>query len=431
MPKNKSALIKIGYIIFIFIFLCASLPVSAHPGDLDSNGEHWNSETHTYHYHYSDKKEELRENIKITNKPTELFVGDEIKLKATIFIMDKDNKNVIWSSDNEEVATIDSNGVLSVHSAGTVTISAYPDAAYDGSLISDKFTITVEPHIKKSVTIPLPGTKELVLKVWEIYIALFIIVFLMIKLILYILNATNKKMTENQIYSYISCYLNRDEIYKQIEVYRKDKFIEDICRLSRPNSHKDLTCDEIDYECKQFNKSFRESLCKKSEPEIYTIYDLILYEIIDEYKQKVEPDKKGKYEFSQDEIHIIISKVLKQYIGEVEHHTPPHYPKTYIAVSELSRSIIVIFVIAILTLYAFMGFVLLGHEYTEIANGIKFIIGGLIFFSPLITNSIYTFLNRRIHSIYTSYKIKVFWISAFAAYGGIFILSYVILLFCR
>lgn len=224
MTGSRNVLIKIGYIIFIFIFFSTSLPVSAHPGRLDANGGHWDRKNGTYHYHdgssrnsssnstssdsnneyatpipvhedeeiekitepESDDKNEtdkvIEESIIITNKPTELFVGDIIRLKTKLVLENMDDKTVDWSTSDDEIATIDSNGTLTAHSAGTVTISAVP-AAREKLKTSDEFKITIKPFSQKSIKIPFPNNIEIIIKVWEIAATVIITLLLLIAIV--------------------------------------------------------------------------------------------------------------------------------------------------------------------------------------------------------------------------------------------------------
>jgi uncharacterized protein YjdB len=49
---------------------------------------------------------------------------------------------VLWSSNNPNVATVDSNGLVTTHSVGTATITAMTT---DGSNLSTNCTVTLLP----------------------------------------------------------------------------------------------------------------------------------------------------------------------------------------------------------------------------------------------------------------------------------------------
>lgn len=59
-----------------------------------------------------------REKLTITADSPIMFVGDTMQIKAT------EKYDLTWSSDNEEVATVDENGVVTALAEGTVTIKA-------------------------------------------------------------------------------------------------------------------------------------------------------------------------------------------------------------------------------------------------------------------------------------------------------------------
>ncbi len=64
------------------------------------------------------------EKVEITAEVTEVFVDSTIKLTATVSPADATDSAVTWSSDNEEVAKVDSNGVVTGVKAGKATITA-------------------------------------------------------------------------------------------------------------------------------------------------------------------------------------------------------------------------------------------------------------------------------------------------------------------
>ena len=76
-----------------------------------------------------------------------LSQGDTLKLTATITPADADNKNVIWTSSDEKVATVTADGVITAVSAGTVTITVKTE---DGNFTAS-CTVTVVPD-------PIPVT---------------------------------------------------------------------------------------------------------------------------------------------------------------------------------------------------------------------------------------------------------------------------------
>ena len=68
--------------------------------------------------------------VSLNKSATTLEVGDEEILTATISPSNADNKNVSWSSDDEDVATVNSNGKITAVAAGTANITVTTE---DGS----------------------------------------------------------------------------------------------------------------------------------------------------------------------------------------------------------------------------------------------------------------------------------------------------------
>ncbi len=79
--------------------------------------------------------------LSITKELTLLYSYCQ-KLEATILPEQTDNKTVEWSSDNEDVATVDQDGVVMGVNAGTANIIA---KTTDGSNLSDTCKVTVSP----------------------------------------------------------------------------------------------------------------------------------------------------------------------------------------------------------------------------------------------------------------------------------------------
>ena len=76
-----------------------------------------------------------------------LSQGDTLKLTATITPADADNKNVIWTSSDEKVATVTTDGVITAVSAGTALVTVKTE---DGNFTAS-CTVTVVPD-------PIPVT---------------------------------------------------------------------------------------------------------------------------------------------------------------------------------------------------------------------------------------------------------------------------------
>lgn len=65
--------------------------------------------------------------VEMTVSPRTLTIDvkdEPKKLEATVYPEDATNKNVVWSSDNTSVATVDKNGYVTPHANGTATITA-------------------------------------------------------------------------------------------------------------------------------------------------------------------------------------------------------------------------------------------------------------------------------------------------------------------
>lgn len=64
------------------------------------------------------------ENISIKNTEKEIKVGNKLKMEAIIIPDNATDKNIIWSSSDESVASIDEQGNITALKVGTVTITA-------------------------------------------------------------------------------------------------------------------------------------------------------------------------------------------------------------------------------------------------------------------------------------------------------------------
>jgi len=64
------------------------------------------------------------EGVTLNEASATLTLGDNLWLVATVYPVNASNQNVIWSSDNTAVATVNSNGGVTAISAGTATITA-------------------------------------------------------------------------------------------------------------------------------------------------------------------------------------------------------------------------------------------------------------------------------------------------------------------
>lgn len=80
--------------------------------------------------------------IKLSNLPESVMIGDTFTIKATVLPTDADNKKVIWQSSDKNVATVDQNGKVTALALGEVTITVTSD---DDPQILTTTNFTVKP----------------------------------------------------------------------------------------------------------------------------------------------------------------------------------------------------------------------------------------------------------------------------------------------
>jgi len=83
------------------------------------------------------------ESIEVSPSNVDLVEDDDYQLSATILPIDADIVDVVWSSSDTDIATVDANGLVTAISEGVATITA---TTVDGGL-QDNATINVLPRI--------------------------------------------------------------------------------------------------------------------------------------------------------------------------------------------------------------------------------------------------------------------------------------------
>ncbi len=80
----------------------------------------------------------------------EIYLGDKLLLKPIIYPDNADNKTLKWTSDNENIANVSEDGVVTGIGVGSVIITA---TATDGSGVSATCQVTVLPPLATSITV--------------------------------------------------------------------------------------------------------------------------------------------------------------------------------------------------------------------------------------------------------------------------------------
>ena len=105
---------------------------------------------------------EVLATCKVTVTPklvTSITLGDEKltivrthtkQLAVTVLPEDADDRSVVWSSGNEEVATVDETGLVTALKVGEASITA---TANDGSRVSATCVVTVTPKLAESISL--------------------------------------------------------------------------------------------------------------------------------------------------------------------------------------------------------------------------------------------------------------------------------------
>ena len=83
----------------------------------------------------------LIEDIKLSHTNVSLIEGERFQLTASIAPLDATHKKLEWISDNESIASVDNNGVITAYNEGTTLIYAI---ATDGSDVAAECEVTVK-----------------------------------------------------------------------------------------------------------------------------------------------------------------------------------------------------------------------------------------------------------------------------------------------
>ena len=84
------------------------------------------------------------ESVSLDKTELQLAVGENATLSAAITPENATNKNVTWSSDNETIATVDANGVVTAASPGSATITV--TTADGGKTATCAVTVSAQPQ---------------------------------------------------------------------------------------------------------------------------------------------------------------------------------------------------------------------------------------------------------------------------------------------
>ena len=80
--------------------------------------------------------------VELSGRSAEMAPGDQLKLEATVHPFDADDTNVIWSSSNDQIASVDATGTITARLGGDCVITCSPA---DGIGTSAQFSVHVLP----------------------------------------------------------------------------------------------------------------------------------------------------------------------------------------------------------------------------------------------------------------------------------------------
>ncbi len=167
--------------LFVLFVMSVNIMAFAHSGRTDSSGGHRDNKNKSglgyYHYHcggypphlhsggvcpyksgtttttttpkvYSTPKPVYATKVNVTNMPSIIKIGEGVKLNASAYPSNAEDKTISWESSDTSVATVDSSGNLVTVGVGTVTISAKTSRG-----TTTKYDLTVEAIEAESVAI--------------------------------------------------------------------------------------------------------------------------------------------------------------------------------------------------------------------------------------------------------------------------------------
>ena len=111
-------------------------------GEVDITVTSGNGKTDVAHFVVSDEVIEVSE-VRLTDSTVSLKAGETKELEYTVLPVNATDKSVVWSSSNEEVATVSNEGKVTALKAGTTTIKvSTPDESFFDDCV---ITVTEEP----------------------------------------------------------------------------------------------------------------------------------------------------------------------------------------------------------------------------------------------------------------------------------------------
>ena len=92
----------------------------------------------------------LAESISLDREELTLKRGASERLTATVYPATADDRSVRWTSSDEDVATVDAEGIVTAVSVGIATVTA---ATNDGTDLSASCVVTVTPKLAESISL--------------------------------------------------------------------------------------------------------------------------------------------------------------------------------------------------------------------------------------------------------------------------------------